>query len=97
MESSTTSLRAYFSSLTFSLVSSLFSISLFYVVFVTQTIGLPTTFTEIPINYTLSKAKRPSFFLGAMIVAWGIVMTLMGIVQNFAGLVAARVVLGITE
>ncbi|ORY88077.1 hypothetical protein BCR35DRAFT_330289 [Leucosporidium creatinivorum] len=29
--------------------------------------------------------------------SWGIVMTLMGIVHNFAGLTAARFVLGLTE
>jgi MFS family permease len=30
-------------------------------------------------------------------VAWGIVMTLMGIVQNYHGLLAARLFLGVTE
>jgi len=30
-------------------------------------------------------------------VAWGIVMTLMGIVQNYAGLLSARIFLGVTE
>jgi hypothetical protein len=28
---------------------------------------------------------------------WGIVMTLMGIVQNYTGLLVARIFLGITE
>jgi MFS family permease len=30
-------------------------------------------------------------------VAWGIVMTLMGIVQNYHGLLVARLFLGVTE
>jgi hypothetical protein len=30
-------------------------------------------------------------------LAWGIVMTLMGIVHNFAGLLAARMALGLAE
>lgn len=43
------------------------------------------------------KFKRPSFYLGMLIVAWGIVMTLTGIVQNFGGLVACRFLLGVFE
>lgn len=30
-------------------------------------------------------------------VAWGIVMTLMGIVNSFGGLLAARIALGLAE
>jgi len=30
-------------------------------------------------------------------IAWGIVMTLMGIVQNYHGLLIARIFLGVTE
>jgi len=30
-------------------------------------------------------------------VAWGIVMTLMGIVQSYEGLLIARIFLGVTE
>lgn len=30
-------------------------------------------------------------------VAWGVVMTLMGIVQNYHGLLIARIFLGVTE
>lgn len=30
-------------------------------------------------------------------VAWGLVMTLMGIVQNYEGLLIARIFLGVTE
>lgn len=52
---------------------------------------------EIPSNWLLSKAARPSLFLGTMIVAWGIVMTLSGCVQNFAGLCVTRLFMGFLE
>ncbi|KAH8670795.1 MFS transporter [Xylariales sp. PMI_506] len=58
---------------------------------------IPYILSEIPSNWLLSKAQRPSVFLGIMIIAWGIVMTLSGVVQNFAGLVATRIFLGFCE
>ncbi|KAE8386964.1 major facilitator superfamily domain-containing protein [Aspergillus alliaceus] len=41
--------------------------------------------------------SRPSVYLGILIVSWGIIMTLTGVVQNFAGLMVTRVLLGIFE
>lgn len=35
--------------------------------------------------------------MGIIAVSWGVVMTLTGIVQNYGGLIAARVALGIAE
>ncbi|KAH8878964.1 MFS general substrate transporter [Thozetella sp. PMI_491] len=58
---------------------------------------IPYVLCEIPSNYYLAKAKRPSWFLGTMIVIWGIIMTLSGVVQNFGGLVATRIFLGFAE
>ncbi|KAK4048922.1 hypothetical protein OIV83_004478 [Microbotryomycetes sp. JL201] len=51
---------------------------------------------EVPANLMLKKL-RPSLWLAMITVAWGIVMTLMGVVQNFGGLVGARLALGIAE
>ncbi|KAF2464318.1 MFS general substrate transporter [Lindgomyces ingoldianus] len=51
---------------------------------------------EVPSNLLLKKL-RPSIWLPTIMVAWGIVMTLMGIVQNFKGLLIARIFLGVTE
>ena len=51
---------------------------------------------EVPSNLLLKKF-RPSIWLPAIMVAWGIVMTLMGIVQNYHGLLIARLFLGATE
>jgi MFS family permease len=51
---------------------------------------------EVPSNLML-KRVRPSVWLPSIMVAWGVVMTLMGIVHNYAGLLAARIFLGVTE
>ncbi|KAI1818414.1 major facilitator superfamily domain-containing protein [Poronia punctata] len=51
---------------------------------------------EVPSNLLLKKL-RPSRWLPTIMVAWGTVMTLMGIVQNFSGLASARFFLGLTE
>ncbi|EKG15101.1 Major facilitator superfamily [Macrophomina phaseolina MS6] len=51
---------------------------------------------DLPSNIALKKL-RPSIWLPSIMVAWGTVMTLMGIVQGFKGLLAARFFLGLTE
>ncbi|KAI0200316.1 major facilitator superfamily domain-containing protein [Astrocystis sublimbata] len=51
---------------------------------------------EVPSNLLL-KRLRPSRWLPGIMVAWGTVMTLMGIVRNFQGLLSARFFLGVTE
>ena len=51
---------------------------------------------EVPSNLLL-KRLRPSRWLPAIMVSWGTVMTLMGLVQNFSGLLSARLFLGVAE
>ena len=51
---------------------------------------------EVASNLLLKKL-RPSRWLPIIMVAWGTVMTLMGIVRNYQGLLAARLFLGVTE
>lgn len=51
---------------------------------------------EVPSNLCL-KRFRPSVWLPTIMVAWGIVMTLMGIVHNYKGLLIARLFLGVAE
>ncbi|KAK0614595.1 major facilitator superfamily domain-containing protein [Immersiella caudata] len=51
---------------------------------------------EIPCNIIL-KRTTPRFWLPTLTVLWGIVATLMGIVQNLAGFFVARFFLGVTE
>lgn len=43
------------------------------------------------------KRGRPSIWLSILILSWGIVMTCMGVVKDFKGLVACRFILGLCE
>jgi MFS family permease len=51
---------------------------------------------EVPSNLVL-KAVKPHRWIPIIMVAWGITMTLMGLVENARGLEAARFFLGIAE
>lgn len=51
---------------------------------------------EVPSNMAM-KRFRPSVWIPIIMIAWGICTTLMGIVQNYAGLMAARAALGLAE
>jgi len=58
---------------------------------------IPYVLAEVPSNMILNKFKRPSLYLGSLVLAWGIIMTCTGLVQNFEGLVAIRFLLGLFE
>lgn len=49
---------------------------------------------QIPANLMLNWFGRPSWFLGFFTVAWGIVSAMTALVQNFAGIVVCRLILG---
>jgi len=51
---------------------------------------------EIPSNIVL-KRLTPRLWLPTLMVVWGIVSTLMGLVHNYSGLMAVRFFLGATE
>jgi MFS family permease len=51
---------------------------------------------EVPSNVVLKRLK-PNRWLGFLIVAWGIVTVLTGLVRNYASLVAVRLLLGLCE
>ena len=51
---------------------------------------------ELPSNLLLKKL-RPSIWLPSIMVAWGIVITLTGLVQGYHGLLVARLFLGVAE
>jgi hypothetical protein len=53
--------------------------------------------SKVPCNILLKKFKRPSTYIGILVVSWGIVMTFTGVVKDFAGLVTCRIFLGIAE
>ena len=51
---------------------------------------------EIPSNILLKRLK-PHVWLSAIMIAWGLVMTFMGLATTFTGLLVARFFLGLTE
>ncbi|OSC98925.1 MFS general substrate transporter [Trametes coccinea BRFM310] len=51
---------------------------------------------ELPSNWVLKKFK-PSRWLPFLVVLWGTVTTLSGLVHNFSGLIAIRIFLGLCE
>lgn len=57
---------------------------------------IPYALLEVPSNIVL-KMIRPSIWISLLCFGWGLVMTLMGIVQSYEGLVVARVFLGAAE
>lgn len=58
---------------------------------------VPYILLEVPSNILLKKFKKPSTYLGILIVIWGIVMTCMGVVRHFGDLLATRILLGVFE
>ncbi|KAI9812990.1 MAG: hypothetical protein M1832_006427 [Thelocarpon impressellum] len=50
-----------------------------------------------PLTNILLKRLRPHIFLPVIMIAWGVVMTLMGLVRGYSGLLAARWFLGLAE
>lgn len=56
----------------------------------------PYALFEVPSNIIL-KLMRPSWWICILVVSWGTVMTLQGIVQGYGGLAATRTMLGVTE
>ncbi|CAG7956408.1 unnamed protein product [Penicillium nalgiovense] len=53
-------------------------------------------FFEVPSNLVLKKL-RPSRYIATISVIWGIIATLTGITQNYGGLLACRILLGVVE
>ncbi|KAH7039565.1 major facilitator superfamily transporter [Microdochium trichocladiopsis] len=64
------------------------AVSVFFITFV---------LAEVPSNMILHIFKRPSMYIGGIVFAWGVIMTLTGIVHNYAGLIAIRLFLGLFE
>lgn len=57
---------------------------------------VPYTLLEVPSNIIL-KMMKPSYWMSILLLAWGTVMTLMGLVNSYGGLLAGRFFLGVTE
>ncbi|TVY83547.1 putative transporter [Lachnellula suecica] len=56
----------------------------------------PYAVFEIPSNIVL-KLMRPSIWICILMISWGTIMTLQGIVQNYHGLLITRILLGFSE
>ncbi|KAF2854725.1 MFS transporter-like protein [Plenodomus tracheiphilus IPT5] len=57
---------------------------------------IPYILVDVPSNM-LVKRVRAGVYLPMLITAWGLVCTFMGIVENYAGLVVCRLLLGLCE
>ncbi|KAJ4361719.1 hypothetical protein N0V95_001612 [Ascochyta clinopodiicola] len=57
---------------------------------------VPYTLLEVPSNILL-KIMKPSHWMAILMFSWGLVMTLMGLVNSYGGLLAGRFFLGVTE
>lgn len=56
----------------------------------------PYALFEVPSNIFL-KRLRPSLWLSGLMLLWGIMMTVQGLVHNYGGLLAMRTMLGMME
>ncbi|TFK91208.1 MFS general substrate transporter [Polyporus arcularius HHB13444] len=57
---------------------------------------IPYTIVEIPSNY-LMMVVGPRILLPTMVLLWGIICTLQGVVTSYSGLIACRFFLGLVE
>lgn len=58
---------------------------------------IPYILCEVPSNMILAKFKRPSYYIGILVVSWGTIVTMAGVVQSFGGLCATRFLVGMFE
>ncbi|KAJ7183630.1 major facilitator superfamily domain-containing protein [Mycena filopes] len=52
---------------------------------------------QIPSNMILNKLTRPSIYIGACVIAWGLASTLTGVTTNYGRTLACRIFLGFFE
>lgn len=52
---------------------------------------------QIPSNMFINRISRPSLYLSSVVMIWGLMSTLTGIVNNFTGMVLVRFFLGFVE
>ncbi|KAH7375528.1 MFS transporter [Plectosphaerella cucumerina] len=57
---------------------------------------IPYILLEIPSNMLLNRI-RPRYYISALITGWGLTVTFAGFCHNFAGLIVARIFIGIFE
>lgn len=52
---------------------------------------------QTPSNMIVGKIKWPGVYICLGMAAWGVISAMMAVVQNFGGLLTARVLLGVVE
>lgn len=52
---------------------------------------------QVPSNMFINRIERPSLYIAAVMLLWGLISTLSGVVTNFAGMVSIRFFLGFVE
>ncbi|KAE8367307.1 major facilitator superfamily domain-containing protein [Aspergillus caelatus] len=52
---------------------------------------------QVPSNIFINRISRPSLYIGAVMLVWGLISTLSGVATNFAGMVCIRFFLGFVE
>ncbi|WYZ43088.1 hypothetical protein EsH8_VI_000787 [Colletotrichum jinshuiense] len=52
---------------------------------------------QVPSNMIINKISRPSWYISAAMLIWGVISTLSGVTHNFGGMVATRFFLGFIE
>ncbi|KAI5208169.1 MFS general substrate transporter [Aureobasidium subglaciale] len=52
---------------------------------------------QVPSNIIINRITRPSWYIGAAMLLWGLISTLSGVAKGFGGMVAIRFMLGFVE
>ncbi|KAF2267785.1 MFS general substrate transporter [Lojkania enalia] len=52
---------------------------------------------QVPSNMLINRISRPSLYIAAAMLLWGMISTLSGVTQNYAGMVAIRFFIGFVE
>ncbi|KAE9382271.1 hypothetical protein BT96DRAFT_1027707 [Gymnopus androsaceus JB14] len=52
---------------------------------------------QIPSNMMLNWITKPSLYIGACVVLWGLISTMTGVTQSYGGILAVRFCIGIPE
>lgn len=52
---------------------------------------------QIPSNIIINRLSRPSYYIPACVVLWGLTSALTGVAKNYAGILAARIFVGLPE
>ncbi|KAJ7506747.1 MFS general substrate transporter [Mycena galericulata] len=52
---------------------------------------------QIPSNMILNYVTRPSWYIGACVIGWGLTSLLTGVTKNYGGILACRIFIGLPE